>query len=62
MNNTMPFSPFWLPLCWVCLPSLLLLLIDYLLYQSWDRRILLLAVMMATLLLTGSSLLWLLLR
>ena len=46
-----PLLLFWLQLAWMFLPACLLVVIDYWLYQSLDRRVCLLAILLVLLLL-----------
>ncbi|MBU2180895.1 MAG: hypothetical protein KJ930_15820 [Gammaproteobacteria bacterium] len=48
---TSPSPWFWLQLLWMLLPAGLLVSIDYWLYQSLDRRVCLLAMLLVLLLL-----------
>jgi len=50
-NSTNPQLLIWLQLGWMLLPAGLLVVIDYWLYQSLDRRVCLLAILLVLLLL-----------
>lgn len=51
LNSTYPLPLLWLQLGWMLLPAGLLIVIDYWLYQSLDKRICILAILLVLLLL-----------
>jgi len=50
-SSTYPLPLLWLQLGWMLLPAGLLMLIDYWLYQSLDKRVCVLAILLVLLLL-----------
>lgn len=50
-SSTNPLLLIWLQLGWMLLPAGLLMMIDYWLYQSLDKRVCLLAILLVLLLL-----------
>jgi hypothetical protein len=50
-SSSFPLPLLWLQLGWILLPAGLLMLIDYWLYQSLDKRVCLLAILLVLLLL-----------
>ncbi|MFN6970732.1 MAG: hypothetical protein ACK4NN_07680 [Rheinheimera sp.] len=50
-SSTHPLLLIWLQLGWMLLPAGLLMMIDYWLYQSLDKRVCLLAILLVLLLL-----------
>ena len=57
-SSTQPLLLIWLQLGWMLLPAGLLMMIDYWLYQSLDKRVCLLAILLVLLLLCGGFYQW----